>query len=214
MGDTLFASKDKKLCTVAPCYSLLCQGLNFHGFTFLIMGYRRQALYSFSRLMLMETGANMIDADKEKLDNIIKKYDGKEGFLIQLLLDLQSELHWISKETIRELSLRLKIPASQIFRVASFYKAMDLSPVGRHKVCVCMGTACQVRGAQRLLDTTESKLGIKSGQTTPDNSFTLNRVNCLGCCAIGPVIVVDDDYHGRVDSKKVERILGLLASDS
>jgi NADH-quinone oxidoreductase subunit E len=156
----------------------------------------------------------MIDADKEKLDNIIKRYDESEGFLIQLLLDMQSELHWISKEAILELSQRLKIPASQIFRVASFYKAMSLSPVGRHKVSVCMGTACQVRGAQRLLDTTESKLGIKTGQTTPDNDFTLNRVNCLGCCAIGPVIVVDDDYHGRVDSKMAEKILEQLASDS
>jgi NADH-quinone oxidoreductase subunit E len=156
----------------------------------------------------------MIDADKEKLDNIIKRYDGREGFLIQLLLDLQSELHWISKDAIWELSQRLKIPASQIFRVASFYKAMSLSPVGRHKVSVCMGTACQVRGAQRLLDTTESKLGIKTGQTTQDNGFTLNRVNCLGCCAIGPVIVVDDDYHGRVDSKRVEKLLEQIASDS
>ena len=156
----------------------------------------------------------MIDADKEKLDNIIKRYDGREGFLIQLLLDLQSELHWISKDAIWELSQRLKIPASQIFRVASFYKAMSLSPVGRHKVSVCMGTACQVRGAQRLLDTTESKLGIKTGQTTQDNGFTLNRVNCLGCCAIGPVIVVDDDYHDRVDSKRVEKLLEQIASDS
>ncbi len=156
----------------------------------------------------------MIDADKETLNKLINKYDGKEGFLIQLLLDLQSELHWISKGSIRELSQRLKIPASQIFRVASFYKAMNLSPVGLHNVCVCMGTACQVRGAQRLLDTTESKLGIKSGQTTPDNNFTLNRVNCLGCCAIGPVMVVDEDYHGRVDSKKAKKILGQLASDS
>jgi NADH-quinone oxidoreductase subunit E len=156
----------------------------------------------------------MIEADQEKLDNIIKKYDGKEGFLIQLLLDLQSELHWISKETIGVLSQRLKIPASQIFRVASFYKAMSLSPVGRHKVSVCMGTACQVRGAQRLLDTTELKLGIKQGQTTPDSNFTLNRVNCLGCCAIGPVIVVDDNYHGRVDSKRAEKILEQLACDS
>jgi NADH-quinone oxidoreductase subunit E len=156
----------------------------------------------------------MIDADKEKLDNIIKRYDESEGFLIQLLLDMQSELHWISKEAILELSQRLKIPASHIFRVASFYKAMSLSPVGRHKVSVCMGTACQVRGAQRLLDTTESKLGIKTGQTTPDNDFTLNRVNCLGCCAIGPVIVVDDNYHGRVDSKMAEKILEQLASDS
>jgi len=156
----------------------------------------------------------MIDADKEKLDNIIKKYEGEEGFLIQLLLDLQSELHWISKEAIVELSQKLKIPVSQIFRVASFYKAMSLSPVGRHKVCVCMGTACQVRGAQRLLETTESKLGIKQGETTPDNNFTLSRVNCLGCCAIGPVIVTDDEYHGRVDSKTVEKILEQLASSS
>ncbi len=156
----------------------------------------------------------MIDADKEKLDNIIKKYEGREGLLIQLLLDLQSELRWISKDAIWELSQRLKIPASQIFRVASFYKAMSLSPVGRHKVSVCMGTACQVRGAQRLLDATESKLGIKTGQTTPDNGFTLNRVNCLGCCAIGPVLVVDDNYHGRVDSKSAEKLLDKLASDS
>ncbi len=139
--------------------------------------------------------------------NIIKKYEGEEGFLIQLLLDLQNELHWISKEMVEELSFRLKISRSQIFRVASFYKAISLSPVGRHKVSVCMGTACQVRGAQRLLDATQSKLGIKQGETTADGKFTLNRVNCLGCCAIGPVIVVDDDYHGRVDSKSVEKIL-------
>lgn len=155
----------------------------------------------------------MIDAEKETLDKLIAKYEGKEGFLIQLLLDLQSELQWISKESIEELSLRLKIPVSRIFRVASFYKAMNLSPVGRHNVRVCMGTACQVRGAQRLLDATESKLGIKSGQTTPDHSFTLNRVNCLGCCAIGPVIVVDDNYHGRMDSNKVKKILGQIACD-
>jgi NADH-quinone oxidoreductase subunit E len=149
----------------------------------------------------------MIDAEKEKLDNIIKKYEGKEGFLIQLLLDLQNELHWISKEMVEELSFRLKVSRSQIFRVASFYKAISLTPVGRHKVSVCMGTACQVRGAQRLLDATQSKLGIKQGETTADGKFTLNRVNCLGCCAIGPVIVVDDDYHGRVDSKGVKKIL-------
>ena len=81
--------------------------------------------------------------------------------MIQLLLDLQIELHWISKEAIKELSLRTGIPVSRIFRVASFYKAMSLSPVGRHKISVCMGTACQVRGAQRLLDATESRLGIR-----------------------------------------------------
>ena len=149
----------------------------------------------------------MENDDKKKLDGIIKRYQGEEGFLIQLLLDLQNELHWISKEAIKELSLRTGIPVSRIFRVASFYKAISLSPVGRHKVSVCMGTACQVRGAQRLLDATESRLGIKAGQTTKDLNFTLNRVNCLGCCAIGPVMVVDDDYHGRVTSDRVERII-------
>lgn len=155
----------------------------------------------------------METADKEKLDEIIKRYQGEEGFLIQLLLDLQNELHWISKEVIKALSLRTGIPVSRIFRVASFYKAMSLSPVGRHKVSVCMGTACQVRGAQRLLDATESRLGIKAGQTTKDLNFTLNRVNCLGCCAIGPVMVADDTYHGRADASVAEKILKQIAAD-
>ncbi len=155
----------------------------------------------------------METADKEKLDEIIKRYQGEEGFLIQLLLDLQNELHWISKEAIKELSLRTGIPVSRIFRVASFYKAISLSPVGRHKVSVCMGTACQVRGAQRLLDATESRLGIKAGQTSKDLNFTLNRVNCLGCCAIGPVMVADDTYHGRVDASVAEKLLTQIAAD-
>lgn len=155
----------------------------------------------------------METADKKKLDEIIKRHQGEEGFLIQLLLDLQNELHWIPKEAIKELSLRMGIPVSRIFRVASFYKAMSLTPVGRHKVSVCMGTACQVRGAQRLLDATESKLGIKAGQTTKDLNFTLNRVNCLGCCAIGPVMVADDIYHGRADTFTAEKIIKQIAAD-
>jgi NADH-quinone oxidoreductase subunit E len=149
----------------------------------------------------------MQDADQKKLDEILNKYDGSEGFLIQLLLDLQSEFNWIPGDAIRELSERLKIPRSRIFRIASFYEAMSLEPVGKHKISVCMGTACQVRGAERILDLTESKLKIRQGETTPDMNFTLKRVNCLGCCAIGPVVVVDDDYHGRVASENVDKIL-------
>lgn len=155
----------------------------------------------------------MDDADFEKMNNIIKNYDGREGFLIQLLLDLQSELHWIPRDAIKEISLRTGISVSQIFRVASFYKAISLSPVGRHKVSVCMGTACQVRGAQRLLDVAKSRLRINPGETTNDGEFTLNRVNCLGCCAIGPVMVADENYHGRVDSRRIEKILDQLAAD-
>jgi NADH-quinone oxidoreductase subunit E len=149
----------------------------------------------------------MQDNEHKRLVEMIDGYKGKEGSLIQLLLDLQSEFNWISKDTLQEISERMKIPRSRIYRIASFYEAMSLRPIGKHKVSVCMGTACQVRGSGMILDRTESKLKIKQGGTTPDMRFTLKRVNCLGCCAIGPVMVVDDDYHGRVTSDRVERII-------
>ena len=149
----------------------------------------------------------MQDNERERLAEIIERYDGQEGFLIQLLLDLQSEFNWISEDALSEISERLRIPRSRIYRIASFYEAISLKPIGKHKISVCMGTACQVRGSQMILDRTESKLRIKQGETTPDMKFTLKRVNCLGCCAIGPVMVVDDDYHGRVTSDRVKRIL-------
>ena len=149
----------------------------------------------------------MQDAEHERLEEIIDKYEGKEGFLIQLLLDLQEEFKWISRDALKIISERLKIPRSRIYRIASFYEAISLKPIGKHKISVCMGTACQVRGSQKILERTEFKLNIKQGETTPDMKFTLKRVNCLGCCAIGPVMVVDDDYHGRVTSDRVEMIL-------
>ena len=149
----------------------------------------------------------MQDNEHKRLVEMIDGYKGKEGSLIQLLLDLQSEFNWISKDTLQEISERLKIPRSRIYRIASFYEAMSLRPIGKHKISVCMGTACQVRGSGMILDRTESKLKIKQGETTHDMRFTLKRVNCLGCCAIGPVMVVDDDYHGRVTSDRVERII-------
>jgi len=152
-------------------------------------------------------GMGMQDAEHKRLEEIIGEYEGKEGFLIQLLLDLQEEFKWISKDAIRLVSERLKIPRSRIYRIASFYEAISLKPIGKHKISVCMGTACQVRGSQKILDRTEFMLKIRQGETTPDMKFTLKRVNCLGCCAIGPVMVVDDDYHGRVTSDRVEIIL-------
>lgn len=152
-------------------------------------------------------GIELQDGEHKRLEEIIARYEGKEGFLIQLLLDLQSEFHWISKDALREISERLKIPPSRIYRIASFYEAISLKPIGKHRISVCMGTACQVRGSQKILDRTEFKLKVRQGETTPDMKFSLKRVNCLGCCAIGPVMVVDDDYHGRVRSDRVEKIL-------
>jgi NADH-quinone oxidoreductase subunit E len=143
----------------------------------------------------------------EKVDKIIDKYQGEQGTLIQLLLDIQSEFNWIPKELIVRISERLQIPLSQIYRVASFYKAMSLTPIGRHLVQVCLGTACHVRGGPKILDKVEEALKVKAGETSKDMKFTLRRVNCLGCCALGPVVVVDGEYHGKVASAKVGEIL-------
>jgi len=149
----------------------------------------------------------MVTVELDKVDEIIDGYVGEEGILIQLLLDIQSELNWIPKEVLERISERLKIPVSQIYRIASFYKAMSLTPRGRHIVNVCLGTACHVRGGQRIMDRAKELLGIKEGETTPDMKFTLERVNCLGCCALGPVVVVDGEYHGKVAPAKVEKTL-------
>jgi len=127
--------------------------------------------------------------------------------LIQLLLDVQRELNWVPKEVVQRISERLQVPLSQIYRVASFYKSMSLKPRGRHLVNVCLGTACQVRGGPRLMDRVREVLGINPGETTQDMKFTLERVNCLGCCALGPVIVVDGEYHGKIMPAKAEEIL-------
>ncbi len=142
-----------------------------------------------------------------KVDEIIDRYPAQPSVLIQLLLDIQSECNWIPKEVIQSVSERLQIPVSQIYRVASFYKAMSLMPRGKHVINVCLGTACHVRGGPRIIDKVEESLGIKTGETTQDMKFTLERVNCLGCCALGPVMVVDKDYHGKMTPVKVKEVL-------
>ena len=143
----------------------------------------------------------------QKVDEIIDRYPAQQGVLIQLLLDMQSEFKWIPKEAVQRINERFQIPISQVYRVASFYKAMSLTPRGKHVVSVCLGTACHVRGGPRIMDKVEESLEIKAGETTQDMKFTLERVNCLGCCAIGPVVVVDSDYYGKVAPVKVKEVL-------
>jgi NADH-quinone oxidoreductase subunit E len=149
----------------------------------------------------------MTTEEISRIDQIIDKYKGEEGILIQLLLDIQQELNWIPKEVAERISQRLNIPQSQIYRVASFYTAMSLTPRGRHLVSVCMGTACHVRGSPRLLDRITDVLKIQPGETSTDMRFTLNTVNCLGCCAMGPVVVVDGVYHSKPSTQDLREIL-------
>jgi len=149
----------------------------------------------------------MTTEEISRIDQIMDKYEGEKGALIQLLLDIQEELNWIPKEAAERISQRLNIPQSQIYRVASFYTAMSLTPMGKHVVSVCMGTACHIRGAPRILDRITDVLKIQPGETSPDRRFTLNTVNCLGCCALGPVMVVDGKYYGKITPTEAEGVL-------
>ncbi len=141
-----------------------------------------------------------------KAEQIIDRHVGEEGALIQVLLDIQSEYNWLPGDVLKKISQRLGIPLTYIYRVASFYKAMSLTPVGRHLASVCLGTACHVRGGPKIMENAEQLLGIKAGETTRDMRFTLKRVNCLGCCALGPVITVDGETHGKLTPLSVKDV--------
>ena len=136
--------------------------------------------------------------DAQRIDAIIGKHGGEASSLIQVLLEIQSENHWLPKEALERVASKLQVPMSRILHIATFYKAFSLVPKGRHEVHVCMGTACHVRGADRILDTLEARTGILPGETDLELKFSLETVNCLGCCALGPVMVVDGKTHGKL----------------
>lgn len=148
-----------------------------------------------------------MDIDIAKIESIAEGYKGNKGLLVPLLQDVQAECNYLPEEALTKVSEVLEIPLSQVFGVATFFKAFSLEPRGRHQVTVCMGTACHVRGAQRLTERLERDLGIHSGETTADMQFTLETVNCLGCCAMGPVVVVDGKYESKVDSGKLAKVM-------
>ena len=149
----------------------------------------------------------MSAAERDKINQIIDKYAGEEGALIQILLDVQKEYNWITPEAAELISDRLDIPTPQVYRVASFYKALSLTPRGNHLVKVCLGTACYVRGGGRVMNRISQILGIGAGETTKDMKFSLERVNCLGCCALGPMMTVDEEYYGKTSPGRVAEVL-------
>jgi len=143
----------------------------------------------------------------ERIDRIIDKHRAEAASLIQILLDIQGENHWLPGEALERVSERLKVPISGIRHIATFYKAFSLVPKGRHEVHICMGTACHVRGAKRILDTVQDLTGIRSGETDPDLKFSLETVNCIGCCALGPVMEIDGTIHGKLSTADTEDVL-------
>jgi len=145
--------------------------------------------------------------DIEKIDQIINKHQGEASSLIQVLLEIQSENHWLPKEALERVSKKLHVPVSRIRHIATFYKAFSLVPKGRHEIHICMGTACHVRGASRVLDAVQDLTGIKPGETDLDLKFSLETVNCLGCCALGPVMEIDGKTHGKLSITNTKDIL-------
>lgn len=132
---------------------------------------------------------------------------GPDASLMHVLEDVQRRYRYLPQDAMILVSERLGVPLSQVYSVATFYHAFSLLPRGLHTVRVCTGTACHVRGALQVLDRLESQLGIAPGETTPDRLFTLETVNCLGCCALGPAAVVDGEYEGQVTTQRVDKLL-------
>lgn len=145
--------------------------------------------------------------DIENVDRIIDKHGGEASSLIQILLDIQSENNWIPKVAIDRVSEKLDVPLTRVLHIATFYKAFSVVPKGRHKVHICMGTACHVRGATRVLDTVRDVTGIQPGETDLDLKFSLETVNCLGCCALGPVMEVNGKTHGKMTPGQSAEVL-------
>ena len=145
--------------------------------------------------------------DNNRIDQIIDKHKAEASSLIQVMLEIQSENNWLPKEALERVSERLEVPLARILHIATFYKAFSLVPKGRHGVHICVGTACHVRGATRILDTVQDLTGIKPGETDLDLKFSLETVNCLGCCALGPVMEIDGKPHGKMTAAEIADVI-------
>ncbi len=142
-----------------------------------------------------------------KLNEIITKHKGKPGGLIPVLEEAQVALEYLPISVQKKIAQELNLPLSRVYGVVTFYSFFTMTPRGKHTVRVCLGTACYVRGGKEIADTLKKEFGIEDGETTPDRMFTLETIRCLGACGLGPVLVVNEDVHGRVKPSKIREIL-------
>lgn len=147
---------------------------------------------------------------EEKVREIVQGYGADRSYLVPIMQDVQKEFGYLSKDALTAISANLGVPISRVYEVATFYKAFSLKPKGRHHISLCMGTACHVRGAELISGTIADMLKIKDGETTADMEYSFETVGCLGACALGPIIVVDDEYHGEMNIAKTTKLLKKL----
>jgi len=145
--------------------------------------------------------------ESAQIDAIIKQYGKKESFILSILQDIQAKEKYLPKDILEQVSQKMQMPLTKIFRIATFYNALSIKPRGRHKVDVCLGTACHVRGGTKIIDKLKRDLGIGVGETTKDKRFTLESVRCVGCCSLGPVAVIDGTVYGRLTQDKLHSML-------
>jgi NADH-quinone oxidoreductase subunit E len=143
----------------------------------------------------------------QEVNRILKRYGNDPTDIIAILQDVQQSYRYLPKDVMETLSQKLDIPLSRVYHLATFFRAFSLDPRGKHELHVCMGTACHVRGAPRILEALERGLKVKAGETTPDLQYTLETVNCVGACALGPVVVVDGQSKGKLNPQRAERLL-------
>jgi NADH-quinone oxidoreductase subunit E len=148
--------------------------------------------------------------DKKEIDRILKKYDSDKSGLIGILQDISTTCNYLPRDVLEYVASKVGVPFGHVVRLATFFKAFSLEPRGQHIISVCVGTACHVRGAAKIVDALERELGICEGETTSDLQFTLETVNCLGACALGPVVVIDGKYHGEMTPDKTRKTLEKL----
>jgi len=144
---------------------------------------------------------------EQKLQAIVDRYKSGRSTLVGVLQDVTQEFGYLPEETLREISGAIQVPVSLFYSLATFYRSFRLEALGKKHVCVCVGTACHVRGAPQVVDVLERELKVKAGQTTPDGNYTLETVNCLGACALGPLVTVNGEYHSKLDQKGALKLL-------
>ncbi|MCD6101825.1 MAG: NADH-quinone oxidoreductase subunit NuoE [Candidatus Cloacimonetes bacterium] len=149
----------------------------------------------------------MTDNDLAKTDEVLEQYKDRAGNLIPILQNIQTKLGYLSKETIKYISTKTKIPVSEIYGVVTFYTQFRLQPIGKNIIRICHGTACHVANASKIADTIFEELNVKPGGTTEDLKFSVEVVACLGCCSLAPVMMINDKVYGRLTSEKVKKIL-------
>ena len=148
-----------------------------------------------------------VKSPKAIVKQVLQKNQNDKARLVDILQDIQAEIGYLPKAALEATAQGLDVPVSRVYSVATFFKAFSLIPRGRYLINVCMGTACHVRGSDRVLEQIQKELNIKAGETTPDLKFTLETVNCVGSCALGPMVIVGENYHGEMTAEAVGAVL-------